>query len=317
MNSLSDPIAPFEVVIPSRNRNKMICKALASLEAAAKHASYYLKVKVVDDASKIPYKLNDTFYHNLNLHIIRLNDCKGAGGARNAGIEKTKTDWIAIIDDDCIVDQNWISRAIDIIRQQKIPNLAIIGGDVIPWKCKSICGQYLSAIKHLSGPLYDDSGIIGLTTANMLINKNAFLEICGFDDSLRNSEDTDLIIRIRHQHKVRYDPKLVLYHCHDIDLLDFAIKFLRYGKSLRRVLDKNSLIVNDVGVYTFYCSSCSSIFKAYLKALFQACREWNASHPKHIGYYLYIAGYVLSMLRRLALEIGFCCEPKDFSNVSK
>ena len=317
MNILSVPIAPLEVVIPSRNRNKMICNALASLEAAAKYASYYLKVKVVDDASKKPYKLNVTVYHNLYLHIIRLNDCKGAGGARNAGIGKTKTDWVAIIDDDCIVEQKWLFRAIELIRQQKVPNLAIIGGDVIPWKCRSICGKYLSAIKHLSGPLHDDRGIIGLTTANMLIQKAAFLEIGGFDDSFLNSEDTDLIIRIRNQYKVRYDPELFLYHCHDIELYDFAIKFFRYGRSLRRVLDKNSLIINDVGVYNFYCSSCGSIVISYLKALAQACREWNANHPKNIGYFFFLAGYVLSISRRLALEIGFCCGPRDFSNVSK
>ena len=135
MKKSSFPTAPFEVVIPSRNRINVVQEALSSLEAAANRASLFLKVKVVDDGSTIPYRLDDTCYHHLDLHVIRLNKCKGAGGARNAGISQTSSNWIAFIDDDCIVDEHWLIRAINKIQHNETPSPAVIGGNIIPGKC--------------------------------------------------------------------------------------------------------------------------------------------------------------------------------------
>ncbi|MCF6236980.1 MAG: glycosyltransferase, partial [Gammaproteobacteria bacterium] len=91
----------ISVVIPTYKRSDLLARLLDSiiLQTVAPE-----ELVVVDDASPNPeeYTLVINEYKNKikNLKYIRYEKNRGAPHARNVGIQETKNDWIALVDDD-------------------------------------------------------------------------------------------------------------------------------------------------------------------------------------------------------------------------
>lgn len=141
--------------------------------------------------------------------------------ARNYGVKRSKTSFIAFTDPDCIVTRNW---AYKLYQELKKNNVAIVGGKVIPlwtegkkWYCKSIIIQELLALINLSDRVIGTKKIVG---ANFAINKKILGNEAYFKESLGRirgiplgGEETDLCERAhRKGFKVVYTPFAVVYH---------------------------------------------------------------------------------------------------------
>lgn len=82
------------IIIPTRNRHFLLARAVES----ARQAGSEIEIIVVDDASEdrtpeICEKMNDVRY-------LRLSRRRGLGGARNAGIVASASEYISFLDDD-------------------------------------------------------------------------------------------------------------------------------------------------------------------------------------------------------------------------
>jgi glycosyltransferase involved in cell wall biosynthesis len=96
----------LSVVIPTRNRSRLVCEAI---ESALCQRNGRVEVIVVDDGSTddTPNVLARSFASRI--HVVRLPQRRGAGAARNAGLRLARGDLVAFLDDDDL----WLPGKLD------------------------------------------------------------------------------------------------------------------------------------------------------------------------------------------------------------
>jgi glycosyltransferase involved in cell wall biosynthesis len=172
----------ISVVIPAYDAEATVADAVASLAGDARIA----EVLLVDDASgdaTAATAERAAAAHGVPLRVVRLEGAPvGPGGARNAGIAHAQSDILGFLD----ADDVW---------RMPVPVgclAAIDGGATVALaQTQSVQldehGQFgpVGEPAHLYGP------VAGLVTAR------ALEDVGGFDESLRNGEDLDLLLRLR------------------------------------------------------------------------------------------------------------------------
>lgn len=160
---------------------------------------------------------------------------------RNKAVEQTIYPWIYFLDNDSLVKQESIEIANQYILQNK--NLAIVGGPSLlpmpnnnwqisvnsvlshPWIVGKISSRYFS-----NGEIRetDESELI---LCNMIINKEWFNRLKGFDSSLYPNEENEFITRLKKQNdSVYYCPEMIVYRNHRKNLKEFIQQMLNYGR---------------------------------------------------------------------------------------
>jgi GT2 family glycosyltransferase len=169
-------------------------------------------------------------------HVISRQ--KGAAAARNRGIEIIQTKYVAALDDDCIISEDWLH----LIKKKLAKNSeAIITGRVEP-------GKSVGALSIITSPhsttykqpvLKEDI----LFTGNMGCAKDIFNRVGLFDEALYTAEDNEWAYRaLRAGIMIIYAPEIVVEHLHwrNDEQIDYRHKLYArgqgafYGKYLRK-----------------------------------------------------------------------------------
>ena len=144
---------------------------------------------------------------------------KGLSNARNRGISQAQQQLIAFIDDDCLVDQDWIASILTEFVQD--PSLSILGGRVD----LANPNDWPVSIRRFSDKV-EVSSIEQLFTlmigCNMAFTRRVFDRIGLFDPSLGkgtrvgSAEDIDLLyLALKSRLKIAFSPNVLVYHAHD------------------------------------------------------------------------------------------------------
>jgi glycosyltransferase involved in cell wall biosynthesis len=180
------------VVIPVRNREHLIARAIESVTAQTLPVD---EIIVVDDASTDrTVDAVEGFAKSLNnLTLISLKQNVGAAGARNIGINIAKGDLIAFLDSDDVWYVDKLSKQVREFEANKYV-VAVFCGVVIVSYGSNYRHHYIPKPDITQADLYHSSMLATMSCA--LILKKALLEIGGFDASLPSCQDWDLFIRL-------------------------------------------------------------------------------------------------------------------------
>ncbi len=147
--------------------------------------NYHFKVLVVDNNS-IDNTINIFNKYKKkysNFRIVKETKI-GLSNARNRAIKETDTEWIAYIDDDAILFENYVEIVLKTIKKY---NFVCFGGNYIakyletkPKWIDSTFGSSQNNIKKIKR-IYFDNIICG---CNMVFNKAILIKIGGFPDNL-------------------------------------------------------------------------------------------------------------------------------------
>jgi GT2 family glycosyltransferase len=144
----------------------------------------------------------------------------GPAEKRDLGAQNAKGEILAFTDDDAFPNPKWLKNALPYFEDNAIG--AVGGPAVTPPKEKiwrKISGHiYASPI--MSGSYrrrYVPSGKVcedyDLPSVNLIIRKDVFLKVGGFDSTFYPGEDTKLCLEIKKLgYKIMYDPKVLVYH---------------------------------------------------------------------------------------------------------
>lgn len=195
----------ISVVIPTYNATAFIETALNSVFNQSYAAD---EIIVVDDGSAddieaaiAPYRSRITFFKKEN---------SGAADTRNFGVAKAKNNWVAFLDADDIWHKDKLASQVKALTQ----DVAIVCCQYkfVATVCQSQLDQLNAMDKsvELTNSELLDSPY--LATPTIIVNKNLFDKIGGYNERLKTAEDLDLYLRLMLKGKViKLSSELV--HC--------------------------------------------------------------------------------------------------------
>ena len=178
----------ISVIIPVLNEEKVIGECLDSLVRQTLTADRF-EVIVVDNGSvDRTCEITKAYERSLNLKLLQKRNAH-ISALRNLGASCARGAFLAFLDADCLAPSNWLSRAVELLRRG---DGGVIGAFyTIPegssWLAKAWYGQMAT---HKQGRVsYVPSG-------TLVISRNVFSSIGGFDETIPTSEDYELCQRV-------------------------------------------------------------------------------------------------------------------------
>lgn len=193
------------VIIPTYNRPALLKRAVLS---AQEQTYQNLEIIIVDDASNDDTENVVRGFNDNRIKYVKHNTNRGGSAARNTGIETSRGEYIAFLDD----DDEWVESKIERQLKDISGYDAVLCSTTIVGKARSV-KRYKKAIVDVKNLR---KGFVFSGGTNIILGKSEVLRQVKFDESLNKSQDWDLLIRLAGKFSVRYvNEPLVIYHNED------------------------------------------------------------------------------------------------------
>lgn len=181
----------ISVVIPHRDNEDGLKKLLESLNEQRFDKNLF-EVIVVNNAQR-PLVLSG--FDSLN--IVSLHCGEGfAYAARNWGIRHSQGRIVAFTDSDCMADPAWLASGEEVLRANE---RLLVAGDI---RVFSSSPKPTLAEKHQMTFAFDQPANVsydrGIPTANLMVNRDAFIEVGLFNPDMLSGGDAEWTRRARH-----------------------------------------------------------------------------------------------------------------------
>ncbi len=198
---MSSPL--FSVIIPTCNRPDLLSLCLDKLAPgiqALDPATY--EVIVSDDGSDEKTKLLIESKYDWVLWVN--GPKKGPAANRNNGVKFSKGNWLVFTDDDCVSAAQWLWEYAEAIQQN--PKIEAFEGAILPDNRELLKSDMSECPVNTIGGCF--------WTANVMIRKDFFLSIGGFDEAFKiaANEDQEIYLRIRKSTVTAFVEKAIVIH---------------------------------------------------------------------------------------------------------
>ena len=187
----------ISVIIPTFNRAYCLPRAIDSVLAQSHPVE---KICVIDDGSTDDtHQLLQSNYPQID-YIQQEN--KGVSAARNEGIRKIKSQWIAFLDS----DDEWLPHKIEkqVFELTQQPMYKLIHCDEV-WIRNGVRVNPMNKHKKSGGDIFESClPLCAISPSASIIQRELLLEVGLFDESLPACEDYDLWLRICSRYPVLY-----------------------------------------------------------------------------------------------------------------
>ena len=202
------------VVIPTYDRADFLTTAIDSALAQSHPPD---EIVVVDDGST-----DDTAsvlaHYGDRIRVVR-QDNAGQAAARNRGVAEVRSDWVAFLDS----DDSWEPAALQRLlgAADEFPAAGLIAMRAMAMRADGSLTRRIQG-KKSPGPFFTTRSILlkdggGILTP--MVKRSLFVELGGFDATLRSAEDVDLWLRLSFRTTLVGVPDaLLLRRVHDTNL---------------------------------------------------------------------------------------------------
>ena len=220
----------ISVIIPTHNRSSLLVKAVESARGQTYRA---FEIIIVDDASEDDTKETVKGLLNDQVKYIRLETSHGGSGARNVGIEATRGKYVAFLDDDDFWLPEKLERQVEVL--ERSPHVGVI---------YTGCLLLEDGITHEMRPKYRGNiykhlltwNCVG-TTSTVLVRRECFQSVGGFDEQLPSCQDWDMFLRLSREFEFDFVAlPLVVWRMHDA----------RISKDIGAVLGGRELLMRKI-----------------------------------------------------------------------
>jgi glycosyltransferase involved in cell wall biosynthesis len=257
----------ISVVIPTYNAEDSIERALLSVIDQSYRP---IEIVVVDDGSSdntqqvVEKVANDALYLNI-LYIFQEN--KGPSAARNLGASLTKGNYLAFLD----ADDQWHSNKLKIQMQLiKKNDLKFLGSTYQYGPFSDNCKETIASTYNFNDLLIRNR----FSTPGVIIKKDFFEALGGFDENLIYAEDYDLWLRasLHGELTLIESPKLFRLYKHafgDGGLSSHMFKMLSGERTVFKKLFKH----NNISWLKYLSLYCFLTIKFVRRVLVRKYRE--------------------------------------------
>lgn len=285
------------VVIPTRNRPYLVARAVHSaLTQSLVEIEVIVVVDGPDDATlQVLNQIDDP-----RLEVCTLSQHLGVSNARNAGIRKARSKWIAFLDD----DDEWLPQKLEIqlqTAQQSVYDYPIISCRIIArtpagdffWPLRfprpnELLSEYIICRRNpISGE--------GLILPSTIFTKKELLLRIPFKSELRCYEDVDWLLRASTQEGVgvefvsRYEPLAICHMEEDHNRISTRID---WNDSLSWIKASRHLVTPRA--YASFLMTRPALFASRQ-------RDWKAFLPPLHEAYRYYRPGILDVLSYLGI----------------
>lgn len=259
------PLPSLSIAICTKDRAPRLSRLLSSLDRIRERSAFNsIEIIVVDNAS-VDTATREAVQAFKDVHYA-FEPKAGLDFARNAALQAATGDLIAYLDDDVVVDRNWLAGLAKACRE----NTAAGGftGLVLPFRLDTeaqICFEQRGGFgrgfrrnefhnSRFDNPLHPvGSGVLG-AGCNMAFDRALLRSLGGFDEALDTGAplpgggDLDIFYRVlRSGRPMVYEPEYAVYHEHretipqlrrqygswGLGMMAFLVKSHRTDKELR------------------------------------------------------------------------------------
>lgn len=217
----SDAELDLTIMICTRNRSHAIMNALGAVaEAVAIVQHKRVELIVVDNGSTDGTgDIVDRWATRQRFPVVRVSEpVAGLSRARNAGLGVARGSIVAMTDDDCILEPNYIDAVLRAFGQDNVPTIR--GGRIELGDPADLAITIRTSLDPATLRRGQTPGgfVMG---ANLAFHRIVLEQIGPFDERFGagapflSGEDTDFVFRaMEHGIPVKYDPTLVVRHFH-------------------------------------------------------------------------------------------------------
>ncbi len=223
-------LPPVSIIIPVRNRPKDVKTCLESL-LALDYPREKVEIIVVDDASEDE---TPEIVRRFPVMLLRQATNQGASASRNLGAREARGELLFFVDSDCAAAPDSLRELASAFRD---PAVAICGALVESLEQSSGLDRYEQVKSSLRmGSVRKDSAagdpFFYVPSCGMMVRKETFESVGGFDADMRVGEDVDLCWRmVDRGYVVNYRPAARIFHRHRNTLRQFCGRRFDYGTS--------------------------------------------------------------------------------------
>ncbi len=194
-------------IIPAHNEENYIGNCLKSILTATKEKADDFEIIVVNNASTDRTKEVAAAFPGV---IVVDEPNKGLTKARQKGLVEARGDWLAYLDADTRLSENWLNLLRQAIERNN--KTVCYSGPYRYYDASKIREIILNSLWKLSAPLtYRFVGYMVLG-GNFVAKKETLLKIGGFDTTIEfYGEDTNLARRLHQFGDVIFDMKFFVY----------------------------------------------------------------------------------------------------------
>jgi glycosyltransferase involved in cell wall biosynthesis len=236
------------IIIPTYNRKKLLEEAIASVLSQNFRD---FELIIVDDGSTLDYQIKRLS----NDKRIKYYCCphRGVSSARNFGVKVAKGKYIAFLDSDDLWNKKKLKKQFTFLKRNPELKACYTNETWIR------SGEHLNPLKKHEkhhGWIFEKClPLCIISCSSILIEKELFNNLGGFDDSLPVCEDYDLWLRLSLKHPIAYlDDKLITKRGGHPDQLSkkywgmdrFRIKALEKLLSFKLTNEQRNLVLEEL-----------------------------------------------------------------------
>ena len=242
----------ISIIIPALNEERMIGRCLDSLARLA-FARERFEVILVDNGSRDKtIAIAESFKDQLNLRILRQTGIR-ISGLRNLGARAAQGDTLAFLDADCLPASDWLDRILALAASD---GAGVLGAHYLLPEDSTWVGRTW----HIYQEAPKAGEVSHIPAGDLIMRREDFLRLGGFDESIQTNEDYELCERARAAGmRVRAFPEIGVVHLGTAQSLRvFFRKQAWHGTHvikvfLRDVLKSHNRKAVFFAAYTFLC----------------------------------------------------------------
>jgi glycosyltransferase involved in cell wall biosynthesis len=188
----------LSLIVVALNEGGQIQRLMASIRRLRKPESVSIETILVDGGSSddtIRLARDAGFTKIVELPKATIPVCRNRGAAESTG------QWLAYVDADCEVAEDWLEQALPLLQEH---GEIVLGWPAEPpepptWVQEAWRAHWTSKnprTEDMNGrPVVRHEGFRMVTTRNMILSRSVLEKLGGFDEELATGEDTDLVFR--------------------------------------------------------------------------------------------------------------------------
>ena len=227
------------VYVPVYNGENTIESCINSLLSQTKN---FDEIIIINDASTdSTLKKIEKFKE---IKIINNQYNYGLSKSRNIAINECKYDLVANVDADIMLDKNWLSKTLEVLKSGEI---VFCGGNTKEKYLDNIFNKWRNDYYNLSWGEVDIVNPPFIYGSNSIQHKSLWKEVDGYNENLKTAgDDVDYSYRVNKlkKYKTFYKSSAISYHLQNDNLNTLANRVWRYhiyGYKIRKVSFLRSL----------------------------------------------------------------------------